>query len=173
MNSRIRHLRGDITTIRVDAVVNAANESLLGGGGVDGAIHHKAGPSLIEECREIGGCPTGEAVITGGYNLPAKRVIHTVGPIWKGGHRDEHSLLASCYRRSLETARDNGVESVAFASISTGVYRFPKEQAAIIALTEVKHFLENNVLPVEVIFVLYNEENYQIYNKLFRDEGLL
>lgn len=173
MKTRIKLFSGDITTLSVDAIVNAANESLLGGGGVDGAIHMKAGPGLLEECRTIGGCSTGQAVCTAGYNLPSGNVIHTVGPIWKGGHRDEHALLASAYRQSLILAMENQFRSVAFPSISTGVYRFPPEQAARIAITEVKHFLENNVMPEEVIFVVFDINNQELYKKLLSDEGII
>lgn len=173
MKNRVKIIKGDITTLKVDAIVNAANNTLRGGGGVDGAIHMKAGPGLLEECTSIGGCPTGEAVITGGYNLPSPKVIHTVGPVWKGGHHEEHRLLASSYRRSLEIARDNGIRSLAFPSISTGIYNFPVEEASLIAITEVKHFLEKNVLPAEVIFVAFDDDVFLTYNKLLEDEAIL
>ena len=166
--SRISLLNGDITIQHVDAIVNAANSSLLGGGGVDGAIHRAAGPDLLNECRTIGGCPTGEARITKGYNLPAAFVIHTVGPVWYGGENNEEALLASCYKNSLELAADNNIRSIAFPNISTGVYRFPKNKAAEIAIREVKEHLEKHPLPEKVFFVTFDEENYLIYQKLLK-----
>jgi len=167
MNSeRIQILQGDITALKVDAIVNAANTSLLGGGGVDGAIHRAAGPGLLEECKTLGGCPTGEAKITSAYNLPAKFVIHTAGPVWSGGNRNEDQLLANCYRNSLRIAENMKLSNIAFPNISTGAYGFPKERAASIALNEVKKFLEKNKEIDKVIFVIYDKENLAIYRKL-------
>lgn len=168
--TRIRLVQGDITRLAVDAIVNAANSSLLGGGGVDGAIHRAGGPAILEECRQIrarqGGCPTGQAVITGGGNLPARYVIHTVGPVWRGGDHDEPGLLASCYQNSLRLAAEHGVRSLAFPGISTGIYGFPKELAAQIAVREVRAFLERDSSLAEVIFVSFDPENYRIYQDL-------
>lgn len=157
---------GDITTLEVNAIVNAANNSLLGGGGVDGAIHRKAGPELLDYCRRLRGCNTGDAKITPGYNLPARFVIHTVGPVWKGGHSGEDELLASTYRRSLEVAVENNVKTIAFPNISTGVYGFPKDRAAGIAVQSVKNFLLTQALIEKVIFAVFDEENLQLYAKL-------
>ena len=162
-DKRIEVVRGDITQEKVDAIVNAANGSLLGGGGVDGAIHRAAGPELLAECRAIGGCPTGEARITKGYRLPARHVIHTVGPIWRGGGEGEEGLLAGCYRNSLELARDNNLASIAFPAISTGVYRFPVDLASQIATKEVVAFLKDDISLEQVTFVCFNDEAYQSY----------
>ncbi len=160
---RIALVLGDITEQAVDAIVNAANESLLGGGGVDGAIHRAAGRGLKDECRTLGGCPTGEAKVTEGYDLPAAHVIHTVGPIWKGGKRDEEALLAACYRNSLARAVEIEARAVAFPSVSTGVYRFPLDRAAPIALGAVRDHLAANELPERVTFVLFDERTYEAY----------
>src|SRR6266480_5519565 len=140
----LRAVREDITSLKVDVIVNAANTTLLGGGGVDGAIHRGAGPELLEECRKLGGCATGQAKITKGYRLPAKWVIHTVGPVWRDGKQGEDELLSSCYRNSLALAEQNGVRTIAFPSISTGAYGFPMERAALITVTEIKNVLERN-----------------------------
>jgi O-acetyl-ADP-ribose deacetylase (regulator of RNase III) len=158
-------VESDITKLDVDAIVNAANTSLLGGGGVDGAIHRAAGPQLRAECETLGGCPTGEAKLTKGYRLPARFVIHTVGPVWNGGKRDADKLLASCYRRSLEIARDQGLRRIAFPAISTGAYRFPPERAARIAVETVAHFLSANTLPEAVIFCCYGSESADHYQR--------
>ncbi|MGO8732725.1 MAG: O-acetyl-ADP-ribose deacetylase [Terriglobia bacterium] len=163
MSERIMVVEGDITKQRVDAIVNAANTTLLGGGGVDGAIHRAAGPRLVEECRTLGGCPTGQAKITKGYNLPAQWVIHTVGPVWHGGGRHEDELLASCYRRSLELAAEKGVRTIAFPAISTGVYGFPLERATAIAVGEVKSSLEKNPSLEKVVFVCFGKHAYESY----------
>lgn len=157
---------GDITLMDVDAIVNAANETLLGGGGVDGAIHRAAGPQLLEECRSIGGCPTGEARITKGYNLKAKHVIHTVGPIWRGGLHNETMLLRNAYVNSLKLAHKYRLKSIAFPNISTGVYCFPKQSAAQIAIRAAREFTARNTLPERIIFVCFDQENYSIYSKM-------
>src|SRR3954468_1846360 len=168
--SNVQIIKGDITKIAVDAIVNAANSSLLGGGGVDGAIHRAGGPKILEACMAIrekqGGCKTGEAVITTGGNLPAQYVIHAVGPIWHGGNHNEESLLASAYRNSLQLAIENNIKSIAFPNISTGVYHFPKQKAAEIAMETTKKFLESANLIKEVYFVCFDEENYKIYESL-------
>ncbi len=162
---KIGLIQTDITTLEVDAIVNAANTSLLGGGGVDGAIHSAAGPELLEECKLLNGCPTGEARITGGYLLPARHVIHTVGPVWYGGTNNEEQLLASCYKKSLILAMEHRIKSIAFPNISTGVYRFPKTRAAEIAIHEASSFLKKHKKIKKVIFAVFDEENYQIYRE--------
>jgi O-acetyl-ADP-ribose deacetylase (regulator of RNase III) len=156
MKHRISIWQGDITTLDVDAIVNAANSSLLGGGGVDGAIHRRAGPQLVEECRMLGGCNTGDAKITRGHQLKARHVIHTVGPVWQGGNRREAQLLASCYRRSLELARDHALKSIAFPAISTGAFGYPTEEAALVAARAVVTFLMTADLPQRVIFCTFD-----------------
>jgi len=163
---RVELVKADITLLDVDAIVNAANNSLLGGGGVDGAIHNAAGPDLLAECEGLNGCETGQSKITNGYRLKAKHVIHTVGPVWYGGYKDEHSLLASCYRTSLNLAKEKKIKTVAFPGISTGAYGFPKDLAALIAVTETKRFLTKNSYPEKVIFVTFGDDNYETYRKL-------
>jgi O-acetyl-ADP-ribose deacetylase (regulator of RNase III) len=158
MSERMTVVEGDITRLDVDAIVNAANETLMGGGGVDGAIHRAAGPELKAECATLGGCPTGEARITAGYRLPARHVIHTVGPVWRGGGFDEDGRLASCYRRSLELAAGHGLTSVAFPAISTGIFGFPAERAAAIAVATVRAFLDDHAVPERVIFCCFDAE---------------
>ena len=167
----INILNADITTLKVDAIVNAANQSLLGGGGVDGAIHRAAGPALLEECRMLGGCPAGEARITAGYKLPAKHVIHTVGPVWRGGKGDETELLASCYRNCLQLAARNGLNSIAFPCISTGAYGYPKEEACRIALREVRNFFGDNgdTALKEVFFVCFSRRDQEIYTRIMAE----
>lgn len=160
---RIEIFEGDITTLAVDAIVNAANRTLLGGGGVDGAIHRAAGKELLAECRTLGGCAVGEAKITRGWQLPAKCVIHTVGPIWRGGNAGEAGKLASCYRSCLEIAAERGFETVAFPAISTGVYRYPLEAATEIAVREVGKFLAGNPVPARVIFVCFDARTRAAY----------
>jgi O-acetyl-ADP-ribose deacetylase (regulator of RNase III) len=164
-------IRGDITTLAVDAVVNAANSSLLGGGGVDGAIHRAAGPELLEECRTLKGCRTGEAKITRGYRLPAKHVIHAVGPVWHGGGRGEAELLASCYRRALEIAAAAGARSIAFPCISTGAYGYPPDQAAAIAVKTVRETLPSLPHTMDVIFCCFSGRDAEIYNALLKDDA--
>jgi O-acetyl-ADP-ribose deacetylase (regulator of RNase III) len=164
--NRIELFKGDITSLKVDAIVNAANSALLGGGGVDGAIHRAAGKELLAECRNLNGCETGDAKITKAYNLPVKFVIHTVGPVWHGGRSGEPEKLASCYRRSLEVAIENGVKTIAFPNISTGVYGYPKIEAAEIAVKAVLSFLKSNNELELVIFCVFDDENFMIYRNL-------
>ena len=163
---RISVIEGDITKLDVDAIVNAANNSLLGGGGADGAIHRAAGPKLLDECITLNGCETGDAKITRGYNLPARHVIHTVGPIWRGGNNGEPEKLASCYRKSMEVAVANGVQTIAFPAISTGVYGYPKKEAAQIAINQVLTCLDKMPEIKNVTFVLFGLENYDIYTSI-------
>ena len=163
MPDRLTIVEGDITRQRVDAIVNAANTTLLGGGGVDGAIHRAAGPRLLEECRTLGGCPTGEARITKGYDLPAKWVIHTVGPVWSGGNRGEDELLARCYRSVFALVEQHGIRTVALPSISTGAYRFPVDQASRIALAEIQAFLDRHAAAEQVIVVCFLPEVCRSY----------
>ena len=165
MGATLKIVTGDITRLQVDAIVNAANRSLLGGGGVDGAIHQAAGPGLFEACRALGGCETGDARITGGFHLRARHVIHTVGPVWRGGENGEDALLASCYRTSLALARDNGAQTVAFPAISCGVYRFPVDRAAAIAVREVRAFTKQGDTITEVLFVCFTPEIRAAYER--------
>jgi O-acetyl-ADP-ribose deacetylase (regulator of RNase III) len=160
----------DITTLKVDVIVNAANRNLLGGGGVDGAIHRAAGPQLLEECRKLGGCQTGDAKLTQGYNLPAKFVIHAVGPVWHGGKSGEAELLTSCYRRSLEIAAEQGFKTIAFPSISTGVYGYPIEQAARIAVVTVRDFLREHNTVIDVTFCCFSESDLRVYRQIIQAE---
>jgi O-acetyl-ADP-ribose deacetylase (regulator of RNase III) len=173
--NRIELLRGDITKLEIDAIVNAANSELMGGGGVDGAIHRAAGPQLLEECLKIrerqDGCPPGEAVITSGGNLKVKFIIHAVGPVWMEGKHDEEQLLAKAYRSSLELAVSNSVKTIAFPNISTGVYNFPKKRAAEIAVREVNDFLSNDETIEKVIFCCYDEENYNLYDQMLNKKS--
>lgn len=168
--SRMEPIRGDITTLEVDAIVNAANTSLMGGGGVDGAIHRAGGPAILEACRAIrnaqGGCDPGEAVITTGGKLTAKFVIHTVGPVWNGGRNDEERILGNAYRNSLKLAVDNRIRTIAFPNISTGIYGFPKDKAAVIAINTVKDFLETDSSIEKVVFCCYDQENFDLYSTL-------
>jgi len=178
VKNRIQLIKGDITLQKVDAMVNAANKTLLGGGGVDAAIHRAAGPKLLEECKTLGGCETGEAKITRAYNLPSKYVIHTVGPVWmwmgglrsRGSHtrkgKNEAELLRKCYLNSLKLAEEKGLKTIAFPNISTGIYSYPKEEAARIAIETVREYLKSSIIE-KVIFVCFNDENYEIYKKLF------
>ena len=173
MSTEIEIVQGDITTLAVDAIVNAANKTLLGGGGVDGAIHRAAGLKLLVECATLGGCKTGGAKITKGYSLPAKYVIHTVGPVWRDGKHNEPELLASCYRNSFNLAKEHGLKTIAFPSISTGVCRFPIELAAPIALKTTQDFIAQNPGALgKVTFVLFSEQDFSVYDTIYRKCGV-
>ncbi len=169
MKAKIEIIKGDITKISTEAIVNAANKTLLGGGGVDGAIHRAAGPKLLEETKTLGGCETGQAKITKGYNLSAKYVIHTVGPVWQGGKNNEEKKLVDCYWNSLNLAEKHNIKSIAFPAISTGVYRFPKRQAALIALKTTKKFLEQNKNLEKIVFVLFSDNDLKIYQEIYKE----
>jgi O-acetyl-ADP-ribose deacetylase (regulator of RNase III) len=169
--SRVRVVRGDITRLAVDAIVNAANQSLLGGGGVDGAIHRAAGPELLEECRRLGGCPTGQAKMTAGYRLVARHVIHAVGPVWRGGTAGESELLCSCYAVSLRLAAERQLASIAFPCISTGIYGYPKDQACEVAVTTVATWLRTNAWPRDVVFCCFEAEDVQLYEAALAQAG--
>ncbi|VVC74788.1 O-acetyl-ADP-ribose deacetylase [Aquicella siphonis] len=169
--NKIQLVKGDITALEVDAIVNAANSTLLGGGGVDGAIHRAAGPELQAECAALGGCPTGQAKITRGHKLPAKYIIHAVGPVWRGGAKGEHKLLASCYASSLKLAQEHQVKSIAFPAISCGIYGFPASQAAMIAVKETTQFLELHPEVEQVLFVCFDEAIYEAYQQALEALG--
>lgn len=171
IHSRIKVIQDDITTLEVDAIVNAANQTLLGGGGVDGAIHSAAGRRLLEECRKLGGCETGEAKITGGYDLPARHVIHTVGPVWNGGNSGESELLASCYSHSLALAAEHNMKSIAFPGISTGVFGYPKDQASAVAIGVIVDWLEVHDTPEEVIFCCFSRADRDLYDRMVKEAG--
>ena len=165
--AKLEIIKADITKLEVDAIVNAANKSLLGGGGVDGAIHHAAGKELLEECKTLNGCETGEAKLTKAYKLPSKHIIHTVGPIWKGGNNNEEKLLKSCYNECLDIASKNKFKSVAFPNISTGIYGFPKIEAAKIAKDSIEKFIKKNRKVKKIFLCVFDDENYEIYKDLF------
>jgi len=171
MRDKIELIQGDITKLSVEAIVNAANNSLLGGGGVDGAIHRAAGPQLLEECRRLKGCGTGQAKITKGYKLPARYVIHTVGPVWRGGGMGEETLLRSAYQNSLRLAAENGLKTIAFPNISTGVYGFPKNRAAAIAIKTTMDFLKEHPEIKKVVFVCFDQENFEIYERALAERA--
>lgn len=166
INNYIKLVQEDITKLKVDAIVNAANSKLAGGGGVDGAIHRAAGPKLPNACKKLDGCNTGSAKITPGFNLPSKYIIHAVGPVWRGGNSNEAKLLESCYFSSLEVARQYNINTIAFPNISTGIYGFPKREAAEIAIRTVKSFMDNNDVPKQLMFVCFDQENYRYYEEL-------
>jgi O-acetyl-ADP-ribose deacetylase len=169
MQNSIDIVLGDITTLEVDAIVNAANRSLMGGNGVDGAIHDAAGPKLVEECEKLGGCPTGEARITKAYKLKAKYVIHAVGPVWQDGDHNEPKLLKNAYINSFQLAKEKKLDSIAFPNISTGAYRFPKRRAARLAIETARDFISKNKYPKKVIFVCFDEENFNLYNEMINN----
>jgi O-acetyl-ADP-ribose deacetylase (regulator of RNase III) len=174
IDDRIKLLKGDITTLGAEAIVNAANKTLMGGGGVDGAIHKAAGPGLLEECQriiaKIGECQTGEAVVTSGSNLDSDYIIHTVGPVWQGGTKDEALKLALCYKNSLALAEGHSIKEIAFPNISTGVYGFPKKEAAEIAINTVNKYLKNCISIKRVIFICYDDENFRLYQNILNEE---